>query len=108
MMLSWYFGLALFILLLGGCTLAWQVYHMTELDARCRGFRHPRAWGLFSLGGNNSSGLLLYLLGRRSYPAAYTDSDRAQLEARKKRAGVSLGFLAAGAILCAAILIFEL
>ncbi|WP_123054372.1 hypothetical protein [Clostridium sp. JN-1] len=92
--MSWYLILTIFIALLGAFTLAYQVYKLTELDARCRGLKHPKLWGLFSIGGNNSSGLLLYIIGRRKYKVTMNENERAEMNSRKKKAGVSLIFLA--------------
>lgn len=85
--------------LLGAFSLAFQIYHLTELDARCRGLKHPRFWGLFSMGGNNGSGgLILYLIGRRKYPITMTENQRQIMESRKKKAGISLALIALSTI----------
>lgn len=98
--MTWIMVVFMFILLLGAVGLSYQVYKMTELDARSRGLKHPKFWGIFSLGGNNGSGgLLLYLLGRRKYPSTMSEKDKAIIESRKKRAGVCLVFIVVGAIL---------
>lgn len=106
--MSWHLGLAIFIALMGAFTLAYQVYKLTELDARCRGLKHPKLWGLLSVSGNNgSSGLLLYLIGRRKHPVAMSEGDQAVMNSRKKKAGVSLLFLVVGTIALFSILILE-
>lgn len=88
-----------FTVLLGACTLSYQLYRLVELDARCRGLKHPKFWGLFSLSGTNGSGgLLLYLLGRKKYPLEMDPVQRGEMAARKKRAGVSLCFIGAGTV----------
>lgn len=93
----WYVFVLIFIVLLGACTLSYQVYKVTELDAKSRGFKHPKFWGFFSLGGNNGSGgLLLYLIGRRKYPSSMSVEQREQMNIRKKKVMVSLFFLAIG------------
>lgn len=43
--MKWYLIVLVFISLLGASTLAYQVFKMTELDAKSRGFKHPKAWG---------------------------------------------------------------
>ena len=96
--MTWYLVLLVFLVLLGAFTLAYQIYRMTELDAASRGLKHPRLWGLFSLSGEGSGGLLLYLLGRRRYASNMSAEDRAVMESRKKKAGVSLILLAFAAI----------
>ena len=88
-----------FMILLGAFTLMYQIYKMVVLDAESRGLKHPKFWGIFSLGGNNGSGgLLLYLLGRKSIPSSRTDATKKVFESRKKKAGLSLCFIAVGAI----------
>ena len=87
-----------FVVLLGGFSLAYQIYRLTELDAHCRGLKHPKFWGFFSIGGQNSSGFLLYLIGRKKYPIEMSESDANVMSSRKQKAGVSLCFIAVGAI----------
>lgn len=104
--MTWYLLIAMFVTLLGSFTLIYQIYRLTELDARCRGLKHPKLWGLFTLSGNNGSGgLILYLLGRRKYPITINNDQQAEMNSRKKRAGVSLLFLAVGSIALFSILI---
>lgn len=92
--MSWYMIILLFVVLLGAFNLSYQIYRLTELDAKCRGLKHPKFWGLFSLSGNNGGGgLLIYLIGRRKYPSAMTEDDNLKMESRKKKAGVALIFI---------------
>lgn len=107
--MTWYIAVFVFITLLGAITLSYQIYKLTELDASCRGLKHPKFWGIFALSGNNSSGgLLLYLLGRRKYPAQISESDTREMSSRKKKAGVSLMFIAVGAICLMITVIFTM
>ena len=97
--MTWYIVLMVFVVLLGASTLAYQIYRLIELDARCRGLKHPKWWGLFSLSGNNGSGgLLLYLIGRRKYPIQINETAQEEMNTRKKRTAVSLAFLVVGTI----------
>lgn len=96
--MKWYEYLFGFVMFLGITNTAFQLFKMTELDAASRGFQHPRLWGLFTLGAQNGSGLVLYLLGRRSYPSSMTSKDRMIIDARKKKIVVGLIFLCIGAI----------
>lgn len=69
------------------------------LDAKARGLKHPKFWGFWAMNGNNSSGLILYLIGRRNYPVQNMSiEDQEKIETRKKAAGAALVFLALGAI----------
>jgi hypothetical protein len=106
--MSWYLIVLVFIEILGASTLAYQIYKMTELDAASRGLKHPKFWGFFSLSGNGSGGLLLYLIGRRKYQSSISEADKLVMESRKKKAGVSLSFLALSTIALFAVCILTL
>ncbi len=94
-----YLVISLAIALVGSFEIVYQIYRMTVIDATARGLKHPKLWGFFAVGGNNSSGLLMYLIGRRKYPVInMTENDRENIERRKKSAGIGLIFLAVGAI----------
>lgn len=97
--MSWYLIVLVFTAILGGATLYYQVYKMTELDATSRGLKYPKFWGFFSLSGNGCGGLLLYFIGRRKYPSYMSESDKQVMELRKKKAAVSLSFIALSTIL---------
>lgn len=87
------------IMFVGVVGTAYQIYRMTVLDAESRGLKHPKFWGFFALGGNNSSGLIMYLIGRRKYPVInLSDAGRKEMNRRKKTVGAGLVFLAAGAV----------
>ena len=63
------------------------------------GLKHPRLWGLLAINGNNSSGLLFYLLRRRKYPLKNIDEhQRTLINKRKKSAGIGLLFVVIGII----------
>ena len=88
-----------FMILLGAFSLMYQIFRLVILDAESRGLKHPAFWGIFSLGGNNGSGgLLLYLIGRNKYPSAMTEEAKRMAMSRKRKAGLSLCFIAIGAI----------
>lgn len=78
----------------------YQLYRLVQMDAQCRGLKHPKLWGLFSAAGNNSAGmLLLYLIGRRKYPVqSISEEQKDFMERCKRKIGVGLIFLAVGAI----------
>lgn len=80
------------------CTM-YQIYKMTILDAKSRGLKHPKFWAFFSMNGNNSSGLLLYLIGRRKYPIiSMSQANQKEIATRKKKIGLGLIFLVVGSI----------
>ena len=96
MVLAVIFGAAAVV---GAIETVYQVYQLTVIDAAARGLKHPKLWGLLAANGNNSSGLLLYLIGRRNYSVNCMDSRQvAIMDKRKKAAGIGLVFVAVGAI----------
>lgn len=87
------------VALVGAFDVVFQIYHMTVIDAAARGLKHPRFWGIFTAGSNHSSGLLMYLIGRRNYPVIHmSEGNLQEIEKRKKSAGAGLVFLAVGVI----------
>lgn len=87
------------IFLVGLVDVIYQIYKIVIVDAKARGFNKPKLWGLLGMGGNNSSGLLLYLIVRRNHPILnMSDKDRIFIEKRKKSAGVGIVFFASAAI----------
>lgn len=74
------------VALVGAFCVVFQIYHMTVIDATARGLKHPKFWGVFTMSGNNSSGLLMYLIGRRKYPIVnMSESNSKELEKRKNQ-----------------------
>ena len=92
------FGIVFFsVMLVGAVNTVWQIYKIVGLDAESRGLKHPRLWGFFAANTNGSSGLILYLIGRRKYPVIRLSEETSrEIESRKKRAGAGLVFLAVG------------
>lgn len=87
------------IALVGGIETVYQIYQLTVIDATIRGLKHPKLWGLLASNGNNSSGLLLYLIGRRNYPIHSIDDKQVLLmNKRKKAAGIGLIYIVIGTI----------
>lgn len=105
--MTWYLIVSVFLVILGGATLAYQVYKITELDAESRGLKHPKFWGVFSLSGNGGGGLVVYLIGRRKYPSSMSEEDKVVMESRKKKSGVCLILLGLATIALFTILILE-
>ena len=101
-MMEWRITLAAIfaaVAIVGAMETIYQIYQVTVIDAAARGLKHPKLWGLLAANGNNSSGLLLYLIGRRNYPVNSMDSRQVVvMEKRKKTAGIGLVFVAVGAI----------
>lgn len=90
---------AISIVIVGMVNLVYQIYKMVVIDAKSRGLKHSGFCGLFSIGGQNGSGLILYLIGRKKYPIkSISPQENLEIQNRKKKAGISIIFLAIGAI----------
>lgn len=94
------FGIVCFAAIITGALHAgFQLFKIASLDAQARGLSHPRLWGLLAASGNNSAGLIMYLISRRKYPVINMSEEMIhEIESRKKRAGARILFLALGAI----------
>lgn len=89
------------IVIVGGVFAVCQLFQIVKTDATCRGLKYPKLWGLFAMSGNNQSGLVLYLIGRRKYPIiSMTDEQKSLIECCKKKIGVGIIFLVIGSIVC--------
>ncbi len=87
------------VAVVGAIGITYQIYQIVLIDARARGLKHPKFWGIFTVCGNNSSGLLMYLIGRRKYPIInLSDYEKQKLNYHKKVTGVGIIFVAVGAI----------
>ena len=96
------------IMLVGAICFAHRLYEIVQIDAKSRGFKHPKTWGLFASSSNNSSGLLLYLIKRRKYPVMeLSKEDAKRIEKCKKASSAAIIFVATGAILIVASLILK-
>ena len=88
------------IMFVGSICFAYRLYEIVQIDARSRGFKHPKTWGLCSISSNNGSGLLLYLIKRRKYPIIeLSKEDMERIEKSKKAISAAIIFVATGAIL---------
>ena len=67
------FAICMAVVIVGTIETTYQIYKLIILDASARGLKHPKLWGLLATSGNNSSGLLLYLMRRRQYPIKNID-----------------------------------
>lgn len=93
------FVICMAITLVGTMETTYQICKLIVLDASARGLKYPRLWGLLAINGNNSSGLLFYLLRRRKYPLKNIDEhQRTLINKRKKSAGIGLLFVVIGII----------
>lgn len=85
--------------MIGIIDIIYQVFQWTILDAKARGLKHPKFWGFFALSGNNSSGLLMYLIGRNKFPILnMSEPVREEMAKRKKLAWVGAVAFAVGVI----------
>lgn len=89
------------VFLVGGVFSTYQLYKPVRADAACRGIKSPRLWGALTAGGNNQSGIVLYLIYRRRYPIiSVTDEQRTFMDKCKKKFAVGLIFLVVGVAAC--------
>ncbi|MBD5383977.1 MAG: hypothetical protein HDR72_03130 [Ruminococcaceae bacterium] len=89
------------VFLVGGVFSTYQLYKLVQTDAACRGIQNPRLWGVLAAGGNNQSGIILYLICRRRYPIiGVTDEQRTFMDKCKKKFAVGLIFLVVGVAAC--------
>lgn len=87
------------VTLVGAVNIAYNIFKMTEIDAKARGFKNPKLWGALAMGGNNSGGLILYLIRRRNYPLInMSEEGQREIESRKKKVGIGIIFLVLGTI----------
>lgn len=87
------------LIAVGAVFFLYQLHNIVVIDARTRGLKHPRFWGVLSLSNNNGGGLLLYLTKRRNCPVVnITEHDKLEISKRKKATGVGLSFICLGTI----------
>lgn len=95
-MISILFLAPLFVGIIG---MMFNVYKMSIIDAKIRGLKHPKLWGFITMGSQNGSGMILYLIRRRKYPVLdCSEIDLKEISRRKKMIGLALVFTVIGAI----------
>lgn len=73
------------IVAVGAIFFLYQLHNIIVIDAKTRGLKHSRFWGLLQLGNNTGEGLLVYLIRRRNCPVInITENDRQEISKRKK------------------------
>lgn len=84
----------------GSLALVAQIYRLTVIDARARGLKHPRFWGLINISSNNGAGMIFYLIFRRKYPIVHKlgEADLLRMGKLKRASGASIIFMAIGAV----------
>ena len=80
------------VFVVGGFILQYNIYKMTQIDAKARGLKHPRLLGVLNISGNNGNALsLAYLIGRKKYPIQNTPTkDLTDLKSYKKKSLLAL------------------
>ena len=73
------------IVIVGGVFSAYQLFRLVETDAKCRGLKHPKIWGIFAAFGNNQPGLIIYLIGRQKFPVITMTEEKLLLNAVRKK-----------------------
>lgn len=79
-------------IIVGIVTFIINLYKLVVIDATSRNIPKARFWGVVSLGGNNSSGLLLYLIKRRNFPVIELSKDE-KIEKDRRKQTIKVGFL---------------
>lgn len=72
--------------------ITYEIYQLVVKDAKSRRIKHPKLWGLFSISGNNSSGLLLYLLKRKKHPISKLNENNLK-EIQKNKQSLKIGII---------------
>lgn len=96
--MNWYAIVVSLFILFGLINVVYQFYRMAELDARCRGLKHPKIMGLLATSGQRGEGLLVYLFARRDYPTNMTEDDKERMKSRKVKCIFSMALVALGVI----------
>lgn len=104
--MPWYGSISIVLVSCGAIMLGYQLFKITELDARSRGFAHPKLWGLFATGQSGGGGLLVYLISRRNHPIKMTSQEQAEMQRRKRHFGWSLAVLTTGGLGLLALAVF--
>ncbi|MCW6701749.1 hypothetical protein NH288_06575 [Anaerococcus sp. NML200537] len=80
------------VFVVGAFFLQYNIYQMTQIDAKARGLKHPKLLGVLNISGNNGNAFLLaYLIGRKKYPIQnISRKDLADLELYKKKSFLAL------------------
>lgn len=81
------------VFLVGSIILQYNIYKMTQIDAKARGLKHPKLLGVLNISGNNGNAFLLaYLIVRKKYPIQnISKKDLEDLESYKKKSLLALG-----------------
>lgn len=81
------------VFLVGSLILQYNIYKMTQIDAKARGLKHPKLLGILNISGNNGNAFLLaYLIGRKKYPIqSISKKNLEALESYKKKSILALG-----------------
>lgn len=90
MNISWLILASIFIIITCGLALIINIYRLVYLDAKSKGIKKPKLWGLISAGAQNGSGLILYLFKRRGYENSISKEDLKTMDKIKKRIGYIL------------------
>ncbi len=95
-----YIAVFLPIFLVGITCVVCALIKLIYLDAISREMSHPKLWAVVGAGGNNGSGILMYLIHRKNYPIKkeLNESDRNKYLKYKKAIYVGLAFMSIGAI----------
>lgn len=87
------------IIAVGAGFFMYQLHNIVVIDAKTRGLKYPRLWGLLPLGNNTGGGIFIYMIRRRNCPVInISENDKLEIEKRKKASGIGLSFICLGTI----------
>lgn len=102
----WYGLISVVLVGSGGILLSYQLFKITELDARSRGLAHPKLWDLFATGQSGGGGLLFYFISRRKHPSNMTPQQQGEMDQRKRHFAWFLSLFVMGSLGLLAMTIF--
>ncbi|MBS5114305.1 MAG: hypothetical protein KHY88_01175 [Erysipelotrichaceae bacterium] len=74
------------IVAVGAIFFLYQLHNIIVIDAKTRGLKHSRFWGILQLGNNTGEGLIVYLIRRRNCPVInITENDRQEISPKKQQ-----------------------
>lgn len=99
------FAVCIAVILVTSIFLYHYLYQLVLLDAKSREIDHPKLWSLFAAGGQNGSGLLLYLFKRRKTASFLTAEQNVKFLGIKRKIYCLIGLELAGFLMLVANLV---
>lgn len=84
-------GLCGAVIVLTSIALYYYMYQLILMDAESRGMKRPKLWAVFASGGQNGSGLFIYLFSRRKTTSLLSQNEVVRFEGLKRKIYCLLG-----------------